>query len=113
MAGNAAAYPPDRMSKSPSADKAAPSKTAAKTETKDAKADTKLADAKVAPVLALHASLAAITVMLEPFMPVKMRQLASALGLDDIPILDHVADLDLAGRTVARGEVLFPRPDRE
>ncbi|MFO7894850.1 MAG: methionine--tRNA ligase [Longimicrobiales bacterium] len=64
-----------------------------------------------ATLAALARGLAALVALLEPFMPAKMRQLADAMGLDDVPRLDQVADLDLAGRTVHRGDVLFPRPD--
>jgi hypothetical protein len=49
--------------------------------------------------------------MLEPFMPAKMAALASRLGLDSVPVLDAVTRLDLAGRRVARGEVLFPKAE--
>ena len=61
---------------------------------------------------ALARALAALATMLEPFMPERTRSLARDLGLDDVPLLDDVATLDLAGRTVHRGEVLFPRPAR-
>ncbi|HUG39603.1 MAG TPA: methionine--tRNA ligase [Longimicrobiales bacterium] len=66
-----------------------------------------------ATLAALARALTALCVMLEPFLPGKMRQLATALGLADIPLLEDVADFEPAGRTVRRGAVLFPRPDRE
>ena len=66
-----------------------------------------------ATLAGLARSLGALSAMLEPFMPGKMRQLAGAIGLDEIPLLDEVVELDLAGRSVTRGEVLFPREDRE
>ena len=66
-----------------------------------------------ATLAALARALAALAAMLEPFLPGKMRRLADALGLEDVPLLDQVAELDLAGGKVNRGEVLFPRPDRE
>jgi methionyl-tRNA synthetase len=66
-----------------------------------------------ATLAALARVLAALTTFLEPFMPERMRRLAGDLGLDDVPLLDQVADLDLTGRTVQRGEVLFPRLDRK
>jgi methionyl-tRNA synthetase len=69
------------------------------------------ADALDATLGALARALAALSAMLEPFMPVKMERLATSLGLDGVPFLDDVADLDAAGRTVERGDVLFPRPD--
>jgi methionyl-tRNA synthetase len=53
---------------------------------------------------------AALTTLLFPFMPLKMADLASRLGLDGVPPLGALAELDLTGRTVHRGEVLFPKP---
>ena len=64
-----------------------------------------------ATLSALARALAAIATMLEPIMPEKMRAMASAFGLEEVPLLDDVADLDLAGHQVRRGEVLFPRAD--
>ncbi len=64
-----------------------------------------------ASLASLARSLAALTALLHPFMPAKMESLAGRLGVA-VPELDDVAALDLAGRTVHRGEVLFPRPDR-
>ena len=60
----------------------------------------------------LARGLAALVTMLEPFMPERMGVLARDLGLDEIPLLDEVAELDLADRTTQRSEILFPRPDR-
>lgn len=53
---------------------------------------------------------AALAVLLQPFMPVKMAALIGNLGLESVPLLDDVATLDLTGRTVRRGEILFPKP---
>ncbi|HUE77985.1 MAG TPA: methionine--tRNA ligase [Longimicrobiales bacterium] len=75
--------------------------------------DRALAGDLDATLAALARTLAALAAMLEPFMPAKMRELAGALGLEDVPLLDSIADLDLSGRTVARDDVLFPRPDPE
>jgi methionyl-tRNA synthetase len=66
-----------------------------------------------ATLASLARVLAAVATLLEPVMPERMRRLASDLGLDDIPLLEDVADLDLTGRPVQRDEVLFPRPDRK
>jgi methionyl-tRNA synthetase len=66
-----------------------------------------------ATLAALARALAALAAMLEPFMPERMRELARQLGLGDIPLLDDILPLELAGRAVRRGEVLFPRPDRD
>jgi hypothetical protein len=43
-------------------------------------------------------------------MPRKVEELAARLGLPRPPLLDEIATLDLAGRTVTRGHVLFPKP---
>jgi methionyl-tRNA synthetase len=59
---------------------------------------------------ALARCVAALTVMLQPFMPSKMEQLSEYLGLNPFPMLDDVASIDLAGRSVRRGEILFPKP---
>lgn len=69
-------------------------------------------DALDATLASLARGLAALAALLEPFMPSKMLRLAQSLGLDSVPFLDDVADLDLAGQTIHRGDVLFPRPDR-
>jgi methionyl-tRNA synthetase len=53
--------------------------------------------------------LAALAVMLEPFMPEKSRALAERIGLERPPSLAGLADLQLAGRPVHRGEVLFAK----
>jgi methionyl-tRNA synthetase len=58
---------------------------------------------------ALARALAALCVLLEPFAPAKMANLAPRLGLQGVPLLDQVATLDLAGHRVQRGEVLFPK----
>jgi methionyl-tRNA synthetase len=59
---------------------------------------------------ALARCVTALTVLLSPFMPRKMDDLIRRLGLPDLPGLDDVAPLDMAGRRVARGEILFPKP---
>lgn len=59
---------------------------------------------------ALARCVAALTTLLSPFMPSKMAELAGRLGLERIPQLGAVAGLDLAGRQVHRGDVLFPKP---
>jgi methionyl-tRNA synthetase len=75
--------------------------------------DPEQQDALDATLASLARGLAALAAMLEPFMPRKMRQLTDALGLDDVPLLADVAGLDLAGQSVSRGDVLFPRPDKK
>ncbi len=56
-------------------------------------------------------TLAALSTLLSPFMPGKMASLAERIGLDAPPKLEEIATLDLGGRTVHRGEVLFPKVD--
>jgi methionyl-tRNA synthetase len=54
---------------------------------------------------------AALATMLSPFMPSKMDNLAGRLGLEAAVRLDDLGQLQLAGKTVTRGEVLFPKDD--
>jgi methionyl-tRNA synthetase len=72
--------------------------------------DPALAQELDATLAALARALAALSALLQPFMPHKVEQLAARLGLPRPPLLDEIATLDLAGRTVARGHVLFPKP---
>jgi methionyl-tRNA synthetase len=55
--------------------------------------------------------LVALTALLQPVAPTKMRELASSMGLDGIPTLDQILHLTLAGRAVSKGPPLFPRPE--
>jgi len=59
---------------------------------------------------ALARCVAALTTLLFPFMPEKMKDLASRLGLAAVPPLDDVASLQLDDKHVHRGDVLFPKP---
>jgi methionyl-tRNA synthetase len=59
---------------------------------------------------ALARAVAALATLLWPFMPSKMADLSGRLGLDGVTPIDEVTSLDLAGRRVHRGEVLFPKP---
>lgn len=63
-----------------------------------------------ATLAALARALAALSALLQPFMPRKTEELAARLGLPRPPLLDEIATLDLAGRAVERGHVLFPKP---
>ena len=58
---------------------------------------------------ALARCVAALATLLFPFMPVKMKDLLGRLGMGDVPLLDDVATLDLAGLSVHRGDILFPK----
>jgi methionyl-tRNA synthetase len=66
---------------------------------------------------ALHAMvhwLAVISVLFFPFMPGKMGELWERLGSGRaMPRLDELASLDVSGWSVAGGDPLFPRPERE
>lgn len=59
---------------------------------------------------ALARGLAAVSTMLSPFLPSRMRECIKRLGLWAMPKLDEIVTLDLSGQTVTRGDVLFPRP---
>lgn len=62
-----------------------------------------------ATLAALARALATLATIFQPFMPRKMVALSAALGLDFVPGLADIATIDLAGRKIAKGEVLFPR----
>ncbi len=68
------------------------------------------ADELDAVLASLARTLVRLATMLSPFMPEKSRELWSALGRDgDIAPLSSLADFDLAGATVQRQAVLFPK----
>jgi len=60
---------------------------------------------------ALARCVAALVVLLQPFLPGKVEELAKRISLQQVPLLEEVATLDMTGRTVARGAVLFPKPE--
>jgi methionyl-tRNA synthetase len=59
----------------------------------------------------LTRTLTVLCALFQPVCPAKMQELASRLGLDGVPRLDEALSVELAGRTVAKGEPLFPRID--
>jgi methionyl-tRNA synthetase len=59
---------------------------------------------------ALARGLVAVATLLSPFVPVRMLEIAHRLDLAELPLLDEVVTLDLRGKKVTRGDVLFPRP---
>jgi len=63
-----------------------------------------------ATLASLARAVTALASLLHPFMPRKMEELAKRFGFDSPPLLDQLLTLDLSGRRVERGEVLFPRP---
>jgi methionyl-tRNA synthetase len=58
---------------------------------------------------ALARCVAGLATLLAPFMPGRMGELATRLGLDAVTPLDQVVTLDMTGRRVHRGEILFPK----
>ncbi len=59
----------------------------------------------------LARALLVLATLLHPIMPEKMAEMAQSLGVEEVPTLDEVLTLELAGRKVTRGEPLFPRAD--
>jgi methionyl-tRNA synthetase len=53
--------------------------------------------------------LAALCALFQPVAPAKMVDLAARLGLDGVPTLDGALALAMTGRSVRKGEPLFPR----
>ena len=60
-------------------------------------------------LVSLARCLTVLAALLEPVMPAKMKVLAGTLGFARVPTLDRATETPLAGRTVARGNPLFPR----
>jgi methionyl-tRNA synthetase len=54
---------------------------------------------------------AALATMLSPFMPSKTAALAERLGFDSVLLLANVEHTAVAGRSVSRGDVLFPKDE--
>ncbi len=69
------------------------------------------ADELDATLASLARALTVLATLLFPIMPRKMGELAARLGLDDVPTVEGSLSVELAGRTVRRGDPLFPRPD--
>ena len=59
----------------------------------------------------LARALVALTALFEPVAPAKMAELGARLGLDRVPTLAEASKLTLGGRTVRKGEPLFPKVD--
>ncbi len=60
-------------------------------------------------LVSLARCLTVLAALLEPVMPGKMQELAGTLGFAGVPTLDLALEAPLAGRTVTRGDPLFPR----
>ncbi len=64
-----------------------------------------------ATLASLARSLLVLATLFHPIMPGKMEDLAQRLGIDEVPTLNGALTETLAGRTVTRGDPLFPRAD--
>jgi methionyl-tRNA synthetase len=64
-----------------------------------------------ATLASLVRTLLVAATLLHPFMPTKMEDLVGRLGVGQTPTLEEALGMKLAGRTVHRGDPLFPRPD--
>lgn len=71
--------------------------------------DAARAGALDATLASLARAVVALSSLLAPFMPHKMADLAARFGLPAPPPLDALAELDVTGRRVSRGELLFPK----
>jgi methionyl-tRNA synthetase len=64
-----------------------------------------------ATLSSLARALLVLATLLHPFMPGKMEELAGRMGVEEIPTLKGALSEPLAGRSVTRGDPLFPRAD--
>jgi methionyl-tRNA synthetase len=62
-----------------------------------------------ATLASLARSLIFLATLLSPFMPARMAELAARLGFDGVPALAGLGAATVAGRSVRRGTVLFPK----
>ncbi len=69
------------------------------------------ADALDETLASLVRALTVLCALFQPVCPSKMEELARRLGLDGVPRLDDSLTVPLAGRSVAKGDPLFPRVD--
>ena len=75
---------------------------------------TQAKDPSAAPELdetlaSLARALTVLCALFQPVTPEKMEQLAATLDLGGVPTLDEAVSLELRGRSVRKGEPLFPR----
>ncbi|HSK18739.1 MAG TPA: methionine--tRNA ligase [Longimicrobiales bacterium] len=71
--------------------------------------DPALAEELDITLSALARCVGALATLLQPFMPARMAEVATRLGLDGVVPLDEVVTLDMSGHRVHRGEILFPK----
>lgn len=57
----------------------------------------------------LARALTVLSALFEPVAPERMRSLAERLGFDAVPTLSEARTVDLSGRSVTKGDALFPR----
>jgi methionyl-tRNA synthetase len=71
--------------------------------------DPDQAEALDETLTSLVRALTVLSALFQPVAPEKMSELASRIGLDDVPNLEDSVRLDLGGRSVRKGDPLFPR----
>ncbi len=64
-----------------------------------------------ATLASLARALLVLATLFQPILPRAMEELARRLGVREVPTLTEVLDFGLAGRTIVRGDPLFPRKD--
>jgi methionyl-tRNA synthetase len=73
--------------------------------------DPDLSDHLDETLVTLARTLVSLCALFQPVAPSKMAELAARLGLEGVPTLDQARVCSVAGRTVRKGEPLFPRAD--
>jgi len=71
--------------------------------------DPDAAEALDETLSSLMRALVGLCALFQPVAPSRMAELAGRLGLSEVPTLDQARDIPLAGRTVTKGDPLFPR----
>jgi methionyl-tRNA synthetase len=57
----------------------------------------------------LARALTVLCALFQPVAPAKMTELATSLGLEEVPTLDEAVDAGVGGRRVSKPPPLFPR----
>ncbi len=71
--------------------------------------DADSGDALEETLATLVRALTVLCALFQPVAPEKMEVLANRLGLDRVPTLDEAVTVEISGRSVAKGDPLFPR----